>query len=208
PPTGPARSVGEPEPHDDAAVVHAGRFRPLRLLPEPDLRAQRTARRDRDVLLAVDRVADDAARLRRAEIERPQLLTILGVDGNHFALGGALEDQVARRGERVADERRAIGPLPHDLVLVNVEGAQDAGLLVATEVLGGDAGKELAALVGEIGHVRVLHAELVRRNIEVAGLRIEDLRLPASAAEERRAHLYGRAAHSRSAARLLGDLPR
>src|SRR5262249_8351737 len=117
------RSVGEPEHHDNVAVVHAGRIRPLRLLPEPDLRPQRPTGGHGDVLLAIDRVTDDPPRLRRAEIERPQLLTVLRVHRAPVPVRRALEHEVARGGQRVADERGSIRPFPDALVLVHVDRA-------------------------------------------------------------------------------------
>src|SRR5439155_65805 len=103
------------------------------------------------------------------------LATALRVERDDQALGGALEGQVAAGGQGVADERRPVRPLPRHLVLVHVERAEDARLLGFAEVLNGDAGVELTPPVRQIGHVRVAHAELVGRNVEVAGLRIVDL---------------------------------
>src|SRR5256885_1564317 len=161
---------------------------------------------NRDVLLAVDRVAHDPARLRRPEAEGPELATALRVERDDHALGGALEDQVAAGGQGVADERRPVRPLPRHLVLVHVERAEDARLLGLAEVLDGDAGVELTPPVRQIGHVRVAHAELVGRNVEVAGLRIVDLRLPAGRAQQRRTDLHWRPAHRRPQPGILHAL--
>src|SRR5439155_18494438 len=121
-------SLHESEDHDEVAPVHLQGIPPLGLLAEPHLRAQGAARRHREVLLPVDRIAHDAARLRGAEAEGPELLTILRVERDDLALGGPLEDQVAGGRQRVADERRPVRPLPDDLVLVHVEGPEDTRL--------------------------------------------------------------------------------
>ena len=106
----------------------------------------------------------------------------------------------------MADERGPVRPLPHHLVLVHVECAEDTGLLGTAEVLDGDAGEELTPLVRQIGHVGVAHAEFVRRDVEVAGLRAIDLRLPARRAEQGRTDLHRRPAHRRSKPGVLHPL--
>src|SRR5439155_18970667 len=81
-------SLHESEDHDEVTPVHLQGIPPLGLLAEPHLRAQGAARRHREVLLTVDRIAHDAARLRGAEAEGPELLTILRVERDDLALGG------------------------------------------------------------------------------------------------------------------------
>src|SRR5437879_5216546 len=83
---------------------------------------------------------------------------------------------------------------------------EDTGLFGLAEVLAGDAGEALALLIGQIGHIGVPHAELVRRDVEIPGLRVVDLRLPARRAEQGRTDLHRRPAHRGSQAGILDAL--
>ena len=106
----------------------------------------------------------------------------------------------------MADQRRPIGPLPDNLVLVDIEGPQHASLLGPAEMLGGDAGEELASVVRQVRYVGVPHAELVGWDIHVRGLRVEGLRLPAGPAEQRGTDFHGRATHRRTEPGILHAL--
>ena len=161
------------------------------------------SRRNRDVLLAVDCVGDDAAVHAGADVEPPQQVAGLGVQRFDEAVAGAEEQQAATGGQqgRVRDEVIALfpGELPGDRVtrgqaaMALVAGRVGADPFGAHERLherlqnpvfgaGGDRGPAALRLHGQV------HAPFLRDAIEQLGLRAVGSRFPAVPTVDRRAH--------------------
>src|SRR5690606_3219877 len=91
--------------------------------------------RDRDVLLAVDLVADREALHRRREARLPDDAAVAHVDRFELAVEVADEHEAAGRRQRGGQERRALLERPRLLHRVDVEGAEPADVAVAARHL-------------------------------------------------------------------------
>ena len=146
------------------------------------------ARRDGDVLLAVDDVGDRRGHDARAGRRLPQLLAGLGVVGDEAAVGGALEHEVASSGERAAVPRRYLLLVPYFLLLHRIPGDQPAeGLALRRLRIGKHRGipaqprRRLAGQVTVVRPVFVVHQverHVLRRQVHQASARVERHRHP------------------------------
>src|SRR5215207_40391 len=125
-----------------------------------------------DVLLPIrggvgHRVADDA----RRGLELPEDLAALRVNGLQPAFHGAVEDEAAGRGERAAVGRQVLLDLPHDLALHRIPGDEPATVAAGAREHPHDRAD--VRLTGGVLHfdALIVHANVVRRDVEEAGLR-------------------------------------
>src|ERR1043166_1345283 len=160
----------------------------------------------RDVLLAVGpdvghRIADDAGRC----LELPQQITGLRIHRLQPSLHRPVEDDVAGGGERAGPVRQLFLHAPDFLVRGRIPGDELATIAARPRVAHDDrADVRLASLVLYL-HAFVVHAQVVRRNVdEIRPRRVRD-RLLVLAAHRRRTDVFG---VSRGRRLLFGILDR
>src|SRR5574343_1040936 len=141
---------------------------------------------DAHVLLAVLFPGHRGRHDARAGLELPQHLAGLGVGGLQVAFRCAPEHHVAGGGQHATPQRGVVLDLPGDLAGLRVHGAHGTDVLVVDR-LDREAGAQVgrALLVGD-GLVPDLHAPLVGRHVEQAGLRAVGHRHLVLAAQEGR----------------------
>src|SRR5690606_27001787 len=186
---------------DHATLVEV--LHPLGHFATPQWNGATPAGEHGNVLLSVHfpgyRGADDA----RAGVELIEFLTRLGIEGHQVAFRVTGEYQIALGSQHATPKRRVVLVAPDFLAGLRINGAQNADIFLV-ERLNGEAGTQIrrAFLVGD-GFVPDIHAPLVARHIEQAGILAIRHGHPVFGAEEGRRYKYRFALFSTRRARTV-----
>src|SRR6266403_2396018 len=175
------RLATDGEGEDRSRPFHVGRPRGLPKHTAP-------ADRNRDILYAIDGVGCGSGDDSGAGWRLPQLLTRCSVVTDKASIRRALEHQIDSGGQGAAIPRRHIILLPDLLLLDRIPGDQAAEWQTFRRLHIGEiakvpaqSGMGLAGIVGIVRPVlipREVYRNILRGNVDQAGLRIERQRVP------------------------------
>ena len=155
---------------------------------EADAGPAANTRENADVLFAAVLVGVDVADDARRGLELVEFLARLGIDRLEIAFERSVEHDAAGGRERSGPYRELLRHRPDDLAGPRVPGDEVAHVGLAGRRIHGQRRPDIG-LAGRVAHPErlVVHANVVRRHVEQAGLRREGSGLLVLRAERRRA---------------------
>jgi hypothetical protein len=133
----------------------------------------------RDMLAAVDAVADRRRADAALDVAAPQLAAVARIEGAEQAIGRAVEHEVAGRRERAAVPDRRVVDLPARLLRDRVPGEQTTGRLIRIGlVLDVHSNSEKLVAERRGGQARVGARHVHRRDVREPGARAVGHRMP------------------------------